>query len=407
LAFVNIIAGRHFITSRGHLVNALLTAILLAVVPAANDNPGDLVKAATARVGFSPEGHPVLPSLSTEVRGRVCNEIATSALVRGAYEKLDVAKRRNVDWFEGVAELEKQRAVWCLQSCLCHPSPDVQIHALRSLERLRDKNAVAFLVLYAEYMAVPVAGSENATIHGVLHASLAKTLSALTGVEVTLKGQDEEGLKKGIKRWRKWLVLQDETPLEHPKQPILRLQSSQRLQAFRKGQPLIFEGLATVPIHRPAPEHFKIARVSDAQAVPRLVAYDRDKVERNLRGMPVRAASPDYYVYNSLFKGTRLFLYNGTFHDKDPKGQAGILGLYGCPKLEAGVRYRLTWACWPVGASKAVEVTCEFELKEAASVPNKPSDQKDAPPRETNDAAVTPNSYADCIAGLETARLRR
>ncbi len=194
-------------------MNALLTIILLAVVPAANDNPGNLVKAATTRVGlgFPGEGHPVLPSLSTEVRGRVCNEIAKSALVRSAYEKLDVAQRRNVEWFEGVAELEKQRAVWCLQSCLCHPSLDVQIHALGSLERLRDKNAVAFLVLYAEYMAVSVEGSENATIHGVLHALLAKTLSVLTGVEVTLKGQDEEGLKRGIKRWRKWLVLQDET----------------------------------------------------------------------------------------------------------------------------------------------------------------------------------------------------
>jgi hypothetical protein len=190
-------------------MNAALLTILLAAAPAANETPDDLVKAATSRVGFPPESYPVLPSLSTEVRGRVCNEIANSAAVRGAYEKLDVAKRRNVDWFEGVAELEKLRAVWCLQSCLCHPSQDVQIHALRSLERLKDKQTAPFLVLYAEYMAVFVGGSENATVHGVIHESLAKTLSALTGVEVKLKGQDEEGLKKGIKRWRKWLVQQD------------------------------------------------------------------------------------------------------------------------------------------------------------------------------------------------------
>ncbi len=181
-------------------MNAILTAILLAVVTTSNDNPGDLVCAATVRVGFPPEAYPVLPAISTAVRGRVCNEIAGSALIRGAYKKLDVAKRRNVDWLEGAAELEKQRAVWCLQSCLCHPSQDVQIHALRSLERLKDKSAVAFLVLYAEYMAVHVGGSENATIHGVIHASLAKTLSVLTGVRVTLQGQDVDGLKKGIKR---------------------------------------------------------------------------------------------------------------------------------------------------------------------------------------------------------------
>jgi hypothetical protein len=194
-------------------MNLILTTLLLTAVPpgeAAPPAPIDLVKAATSRVGFPPEGHPVLPSLSTEMRGSVCNEIATSPAVRSAYDKLNVVKNRNVDWFEGVAELEKQRAVSCLLSCLCHPSDDVQIHALRSLERLKDKRAVPFLLLYAEYMAVFESGSENATIHGIIHKSAAKTLSALTGVELVLKGQDPEGLKKGIKKWRKWLVLQDE-----------------------------------------------------------------------------------------------------------------------------------------------------------------------------------------------------
>jgi len=42
------------------------------------------------------------------------DEIAASPAVRSAYDKLNVAKNRNVDWFEGVAELEKQRAVSCL-----------------------------------------------------------------------------------------------------------------------------------------------------------------------------------------------------------------------------------------------------------------------------------------------------
>jgi RNA polymerase sigma factor (sigma-70 family) len=173
--------------------------------PAAN--PIDLVKAALARPDGG-ENYPALPSLSTEMSGRVCNEIAASDTVRQAYEKLD-ATRRNVDWFDGVAELEKQKAVWCLLSCLCHHHPDVQIHALRSLERLGDKRAVPFLLLYAEYMAVLVGGSENATIHGIIHQSAAKTLSALTGVRVAVTGQDPDGLKKGIKRWRKWLVEQD------------------------------------------------------------------------------------------------------------------------------------------------------------------------------------------------------
>jgi hypothetical protein len=75
---------------------------------------------------------------------------------------------------------------------------------------LKDKRAVPFLLLYAEYMAVHESGSENATIHGIIHQAAAKTLSALTGVELVLTGQDPQGLKKGLKKWRKWLVLQDE-----------------------------------------------------------------------------------------------------------------------------------------------------------------------------------------------------
>jgi uncharacterized protein (TIGR03066 family) len=160
----------------------------------------------------------------------------------------------------------------------------------------------------------------------------------------------------------------DEPPLEppvldHSKKPILRLQASQPLQAFRQGQPLVFEGLAAVPIHRPGPEHFKIMRVTDTQAVPLRVAYDREEVEKH-RPNQVRGVSPtrDVLRYNSLFKGTRLFLYNGRFGAKDPMGQAGILDLYGCTELEPGVRYRVTWACWPVGAKQAIEVSCEFEL---------------------------------------------
>ena len=183
--------------------------LLTRMAPCADSAPKDLLKAATSRP-WPGEGYPVLPSLSTEMRGLVCNEIANSGSIRAAYEKLDAANRRNVEWFDGVAELEKQNAVWCLLSCLCHPHEDVQIHALRSLERLRDKRAVPFLLLYADYMAVFEAGSENATIHGIIHESTARTLSGLTGIRVLLQGQDPDGLKIGIKKWRKWLVEQEE-----------------------------------------------------------------------------------------------------------------------------------------------------------------------------------------------------
>jgi hypothetical protein len=172
---------------------------------------------------------------------------------------------------------------------------------------------------------------------------------------VRVFGTDAE-LVKAIRRAVD--VKQHELP-----QLTFRLQTSQSLRAYRKGQPLIFEGEAADPIHRPGPEHFKLTRVTDTRAVPLRVDYNREKVERR-SPQQRQAATPVQEVYgcNSLFRGVRVFLYDGTFSMKHPEGKAGILGLYGCPTLEAGVLYRLTWACWPVGAREAVEVSCEFKL---------------------------------------------
>ena len=173
-------------------------------------SPIGLLKAAISREGFPAEAYPILPALSTELRGLVCNEIESSRAIRDAFAKLDVVHRRNVDWFTGVKELEAEQAVWGLQACLCHPSEDVQMLALRSLERLRDKRAVPFVVLYGEYMAVVEEGSENATMHGAILALTASTLSKLTGEEVVVKGQDPAKLKQGLRRWRRWLARQDD-----------------------------------------------------------------------------------------------------------------------------------------------------------------------------------------------------
>ena len=138
------------------------------------------------------------------MQSSVIGEMINSPEVKKAYFKLN-AKGRNVEWFDGVSELERLKAIWSLQSCLVHPSEDVQIHALRSLARVGDKRVVPFLLVYADHMAVFEGGSENATIHGVIHESIAQTLSTLTGINIKLRGQDPGGLKKGIMRWRKWL----------------------------------------------------------------------------------------------------------------------------------------------------------------------------------------------------------
>jgi hypothetical protein len=173
----------------------------------------DLIAAATTRP-WPGDGYPALPALSTEMRGRIGDEIAGSDRVRAAYGKLDAARRDNAEWFEGVAQLEAEGAAWCLTSCVVHPHEDVQIHALRALERIGDRRVVPFLLVYAEYMAVLEGGSESATIHGIVQSSVAKTLSALTGVRVEISGQDPEGLRAAITKWRRWLV--DHPDVERP-----------------------------------------------------------------------------------------------------------------------------------------------------------------------------------------------
>jgi hypothetical protein len=190
-------------------LGTIILVIMAAPVSLAmiDQDPKDLIKAAVTRP-WPGANIPALPDLTSEMRDRIASEIAGSEAVRRAYEKLD-ANRRNVEWFEGVAELEKRKAVWSLLSCLCHPHEDVQFHALRSLKRLQDKRAVPFLLVYAESKAVYVSGSEQATVHGVIHESIAETLSSLTGISITIRGQNPKELMNGVRQWGKWLAGQD------------------------------------------------------------------------------------------------------------------------------------------------------------------------------------------------------
>jgi hypothetical protein len=131
-------------------------------------------------------------------------------------------------------------------------------------------------------------------------------------------------------------------------------------------QHFVFEGSGAGPIHRPGPEHFKLTRVSDGKEVFLSHSYDRSEQddERGV-GKVVREREKNvaaHYAYNSHFKGVRFQLDNGSYNPKETARKQGRLDLFGRAKLEPGVPYRLTWACWPVGAMKASEVSVEFEL---------------------------------------------
>ncbi len=177
----------------------LIVVFVGSVAFAAEPNPLELIAAATKLPGPG-ERYPVLPALSSRMQGQVASEIAASPAVHAAFNQLN-SSRSNHDWISGIIALERQKAIWSLQASLCHPNDDVQIDALRALGRLKDSRAVPFLLLYADYMAVIVPGSESATIHGIIHHEVAETLSLITGLEIQIEGQDPEGLQKAIVRW--------------------------------------------------------------------------------------------------------------------------------------------------------------------------------------------------------------
>jgi hypothetical protein len=149
--------------------------------------------------------------------------------------------------------------------------------------------------------------------------------------------------------------------------PVLALRAAHPPAKPGEAQLFVFEGKSPTPIHRIGPEHFKLTRLSDGEVVGLAIAYDRDALRDDEGGghrEQVRRAPPlrDRLAYNALFRGVRLSLDTGPYDAKDEQLAQGQLELYGRAKLAAGAGYRLTWACWPVGAKEATELSCEFEV---------------------------------------------
>jgi hypothetical protein len=138
--------------------------------------------------------------LTAEVQAAVVQELAASPATRRSLQKLALSgPSAHLAWFAGVEELERQRAVWPLLACLAHRDPDVQIVAVAALARLMDRRSLPGLLAYARTLDVVVAGSENATIHGIAQAATAKALSDLAGLGLSFTGGDgQEHLRAAI-----------------------------------------------------------------------------------------------------------------------------------------------------------------------------------------------------------------
>jgi hypothetical protein len=187
------------------------TAVVLAVVFITTSlsvsaqptvNYGNVVDAITT--GSGEESYPTLPRPSSVLRGKAANEMSGDSEITDAMAGLNPKTGNRNSFRARIAALEKKKAIWCLQITLCHPDSSVQIAALRALANLKDPRAVHFLLIYSEHMAVLVMGSEDATIHGIIHETLSRTLSEITGVTIPIHGQDPESLKRAIPLWEKW-----------------------------------------------------------------------------------------------------------------------------------------------------------------------------------------------------------
>src|SRR5262245_5308732 len=151
--------------------------------------------------------------------------------------------------------------------------------------------------------------------------------------------------------WSILLLSGERVAADAPK-PVVQLKVTPIAKAFDRGKRLIFEATAPTDIHRPAPEHFKLTRLDNGK---------EEHVSLGFRGDGDRGAR-EVFRYNTLWRGGRLIVASPKADSGDLKHKGRLIDLYSTADLKPGVRYRLTWACWPVGAQRAVEVTCEFEL---------------------------------------------
>jgi hypothetical protein len=110
-----------------------------------------------------------------------------------------------------------------------------------------------------------------------------------------------------------------------------------------------------MPIHRPAPEHFKLTEIG------------KDRVSLAYGGEYRHPSERSVYEYNQTWSGGRLHLTNRAGKAEDGKlgerkDSRAMVDLHAEASLKPDKRYRLTWACWPVGALRATEVSCDFDL---------------------------------------------
>jgi hypothetical protein len=149
---------------------------------------------------------------------------------------------------------------------------------------------------------------------------------------------------------------------------------------------IAFSGSVGVPIHRPSPEHFNLQKINGSNTRVGIAFPDSDPPQcyhtRDVDWEPdmMRGELGLMHAYNYTFRGVVLFIHTERNYVLFGSGSR-VATLYCQADLEADQRYKLTWACWPIGSKHAIEKSVEFCWDENGNAQQSPGgdDLKAAP----------------------------
>lgn len=163
------------------------------------------------------------PELPLEVVCCVALEMARSPSVERMWSGLDARKATPPP--DAVSIVVEEGAACSLVALLWHADEWTSIRAARSLGKVPEVThplALPFLLASIERLAVAVEGSEEATLHAMLHDGLFEGMGILTGeISSHARGQDPEGLLRALPVWRAAIERRKQASIEDAKGRLL------------------------------------------------------------------------------------------------------------------------------------------------------------------------------------------
>jgi hypothetical protein len=182
---------------------AFWLALVVFTTTAWAESSQEIIASVVKRPRVTPS--PDVPVLSHGVGHKAVAEMDADPEVKEAMCRLS-QQRNYLDWDSGLKTLAKKKAAWCLQAALCHPALHVQTGALRALRDVGNKDAVVFLLVYADKLCISRMGSPTGQV--LVIEEVSATLSSLTGLKIKplQLGFPPGELRRDMIRCAAWLV---------------------------------------------------------------------------------------------------------------------------------------------------------------------------------------------------------